>query len=217
MTALRDGLPPVPLRMQGRPVDARGYPVPWFVAYVNGVPDFRIVDGRKVPLAINESLCWLCGQKLGVYKTFVLGPMCAINRTISEPPSHKACAEFAVKACPFLILPRAKRREANKPEGTTEPAGFALQRNPGAALLWTTKKFKTYRAHAGAEGILIRVGDPESLSWWCEGRAANRAEVARSIECGLPNLEELAKQDGEEAIRDLVVAVRRMQPLLPAA
>lgn len=217
MSTLRNGLPPLPPRMLARPVDDRGYPVPWFVCYVDGRPDFRIIDGRKVPLAINNSLCWLCGQKLGTYKTFVLGPMCAINRTISEPPSHKDCAEFAVQACPFLILPRAKRREANIPDGVTEPPGLAILRNPGATLLWTTKTFRIYQAYAGKEGMLIRVGDPENLSWWCEGRPATRAEVMHSIDTGLPHLEKMAAEDGEEAIRELQAAVQRIRPLLPLA
>jgi len=38
MTALRESLPSLPLAMRGLPRDHRGYPVPWFVAWVDGKP-----------------------------------------------------------------------------------------------------------------------------------------------------------------------------------
>jgi hypothetical protein len=81
MTAIRSSLPPMPLRMTALPIDERGYPVPYFVAWVDGKPDHRIADASKMPGAINSGLCWLCGQKLGAFKYFVIGPMCSITRT----------------------------------------------------------------------------------------------------------------------------------------
>ncbi len=46
------------------------------------------------------------------------------------------------------------------------------------------------------------MGEPESVEWYAEGRAATRAEVMASIESGLPNLEALARQEkgGIEAL-----------------
>jgi hypothetical protein len=56
----RPGLPPVPWRLRARPIH-RGYPVPWFVAEVDGVPDFRIVDSRKYTPALERRLSsFLC-------------------------------------------------------------------------------------------------------------------------------------------------------------
>ena len=43
MTALCKDLPPLPRRFLGLPIDDRGYPVPWFVHWVDGKPDFRLV------------------------------------------------------------------------------------------------------------------------------------------------------------------------------
>jgi hypothetical protein len=66
--------------------------VPWFVAWFDGKPEFRAMDGLKWIRAVREHLCWVCGGRLGVWQTFVLGPMCGINRTTVEPPCHLECA-----------------------------------------------------------------------------------------------------------------------------
>src|SRR5690242_16765548 len=113
-TAYRPDLPPVPWRLKSRPIH-RGYPVPWFVADVDGVPDFRIVDARKFKPALEQRLCWLCGKPLGAYLAFPIGPMCAVNRVNSEPPSHRECAQWALQACPFLTQKEAGYRSAGLP------------------------------------------------------------------------------------------------------
>src|SRR5580692_7475343 len=96
----------LPRRMTALPIDERGYPVPWFVDWIDGKPEFRAMDPRKFVRAIKEKLCWVCGQRLGVNVCFVAGPMCGINRTSSEPPSHRECAVWSAQNCPFLNNPR---------------------------------------------------------------------------------------------------------------
>jgi hypothetical protein len=109
---LRKDLPVgIPDRIRNLPVDERGYPVPWFVDWIDGKPEFRAMDGRKFDRCINEKLCWVCGERLKKHVAFVIGPMCTITRTSAEPPSHLDCAEWSVKACPFLSKPQMKRRE----------------------------------------------------------------------------------------------------------
>lgn len=216
-TDLRPGLPPLPDRMRRLPVDARGYPVPWFVAWVDGVPDFRVVDGPKLPRAINEKRCWLCGEPLGRFGAFVIGPMCALNRTTSEPPCHRECALFAVVACPFLTRPNAQRREANLPDGFTEPAGEMLRRNPGVSLVWMTRSWFWFRAD---NGILCEVGAPTEALWFAEGRAATRDEIEKSIETGLPLLLADAPTDLHEREQGLAFIAQRLaetRKLMPAA
>src|SRR6266403_923711 len=102
----------MPARMRALPVDHRGFPVPYFVGWVDGVPDHRTADPKKMKRCVEEGRCWLCGEPLGKWLACVIGPMCAINRNTSEPASHKDCALYAVKACPFLTRPYARRREA---------------------------------------------------------------------------------------------------------
>lgn len=159
VTGLRPGLPILPQRMANLPIDSRGFPVPWFVEWIDGKPDFRVMSGEKFIRAIKFNLCWCCGQPMGAYKVFVAGPMCGINRTSAEPPSHRECAEFAAKACPFLTIPKMTRNDRNLP-AHEKPAGEMIARNPGVTMLWTTKAYKPFEADGG---ILIEMGLPESV------------------------------------------------------
>ncbi len=187
------------------PFDERGFPIPWFVAYIEGKPEFRAMDHDKFVKAIREKRCWVCGQTMGIYVCFVAGPMCGINRTSSEPPSHLECGRWSAVNCPFLSNPRMVRREDEAINNTLlrdSAAGYAIARNPGVAMLWITRQFEVYSDGLGKGGKLIQMGEPESVEWYAEGRAATRAEVMASIESGLPNLEALARQEkgGIEAL-----------------
>ena len=206
-------LPPIPRYMAGLPRDERGYPCPWFISWIDGKPEFRCADPRKLIRAVTEKRCWVCGEKLGRWMAFVIGPMCAINRTSSEPPSHRECAEFSVKACPFLSRPKSVRREANLPEGSVEAAGIASPRNPGVSLIWICRDYSVYPVH---NGFLFSLPKPSECLWYSEGRKATRAEILESIDGGLPQLVELAVMDGDEAVADLKAAHARALELLPA-
>ena len=211
---LRTDLPPLTQRLAKLPIDERGYPVPFFVSWVDGKPEFRIADGRKMVRCVREKLCWTCGEKLGKYMTFAIGPMCAINRISAEPPSHKDCCEWSVKGCPFLSKPKMKRREDDFMRQTAEenpPAGVMLERNPGVTLLWTTLSYKPIPDHN--KKVLFSIGEPQSTSWWREGRAATRAEIMESIETGLPLLKEQC--DCDEAFVALEKARLTTMKLLP--
>lgn len=189
---MRKELESLPLRMRDLPEDERGYPVPWFVAWQDGQPEFRAMDGEKWIRAVRFKLCWVCGKALGIYKTFVAGPMCGINRTSSEPPSHLECAQWSARNCPFLNNPDQARRDL---PNTLCPAGFMLERNPGVTLLWTTKTYSVFDDVHGRP--LITFGEPESVEWIAEGRKATRAEILHSIDTGMPALVALAQtQDG---------------------
>lgn len=207
---------PMPPRMRALPVLESGWPQLWF-ADTNpetGKPDLRIMDHRKLARAIKERRCWLCGQPLGVYRAFVLGPMCCVTRTTSEPPCHYDCAAYAVKACPFLTRPHVHRSEAHIPADASM-AGVGLKRNPGVAAIWITRSYKAWSPDTG--GVLITVGDPKRVEWWAEGRAATREEVEASIESGMPFLREQADldKDREGAHRDLDKKAALARELLP--
>lgn len=208
-------LPPMPETIAQLPRDERGYPVPWFVAWVDGKPEFRCADAVKLRLAISEQRCWVCGGKfIDSIFAFLIGPMCAVNRVSSEPPSHPRCAEFSVKACPFLSMPKAQRREANLPAETTLGAGFAIKRNPGVSLIWITSYYKLERY---PDGVLFRLyRDPAELSYWAEGRTATRNEIMESINTGLPILQKVAKDESPEAERELEAMVEKAMHFIPA-
>jgi hypothetical protein len=201
------------------PVDARGYPVPWFVAWVPGpdgvnVPEFRAADARKFTVAVKLKLCWICGEPLGRWLAFPIGPMCAITRTTAEPPCHVECAEWSIRNCPFLSQPRQVRRDGDLPDGITQPAGRAIVRNPGVTCLWVTREYELFDDGHGKP--LIHVGKLERASWWCEGRAATHADVEASMESGLPILIGEAKREGKFALEALERQYAGVKAFLPA-
>ena len=209
---------PLPARMQNLQIDDYGRPVPWFVAWIDGKPEFRAFDSAKLVQAIRFKLCWVCGERLGVNMCFVAGPMCGVNRTSAEPPSHLECGRWSARNCPFLSNPRMVRREDDLINHQTlrdAAPGMALARNPGVAMLWITRQYETF--DDGRGGRLIQMGEPESVEWYAEGRHATRAEVLASVESGLPNLEATARTErgGLEALGKAVERFARWLPPLP--
>lgn len=204
----------VPKRIAALPRDGVGRPVPWFVATVNGKPDFRVMDPDKFQRAIIEGRCWVCGQKFtGRTRAFVIGPMCAVNRVSAEPPSHRECGEFSARACPFLNNPHKQRREANMPEAG-HSAGVMIARNPGVTLVWITTSYKV--ESDGAGGTLFRIGPASRCDWFAEGRDATRAEVMASIDSGLPILQQMADEEGDGAPEALARLHSAALELVPA-
>jgi hypothetical protein len=193
-----------PPEIAALPVNKAGYVIPWFVDrdadLPDGEPDFRIADSRKMRDAIRFELCWVCGKRRGQFGSFVVGPMCAINRTSSEPPCHLACAVYSARACPFLTTPRMTRRERHMPEDHISPAGVMLKRNPGVTLVYTSRTFKPFRV---SNGLLWDMGTAVSTAWFAEGRAAHLVEVLASIESGIGSLAEVASEEGPEAVAEL--------------
>lgn len=204
---IRPELDALPSRLHLLPLDDRGYPVPWFVAWVDGKPEFRAMDMEKRIRAVQERRCWVCGQPLGKWLTFVIGPMCGINRIAPEPPSHYECATWSARNCPFLSRPHMVRREDEQINHDTLQAnapGVAILRNPGVTLLWTTFSYTV--VPDGRGGWLIQVGNPQRTEFWAQGRRATRAEVEESVRTGLPLLRDAARQERTEADRQAALA-----------
>lgn len=207
----------MPSRIGRLPRDKRGFPIPYFVSYIDGKPDFRVADPDKLRKAIRHDHCWICGEKVGKYKAFVIGPMCGINRTISEPPQHRDCAIFAARNCPFLANPMARRNERGLPEDRRQAAGKGIKRNPGACGVWISLNPKPFKPRRGNPGVLFNIGDPVEVTWFCEGREATLDEIRHSIETGLPYLVKEAKANGPEAILALEQACIDFDQHLPAS
>ena len=209
---LRSDLPPLPKRIAALPIDERGYPIPFFVSYIDGKPEFRLADGEKFAACVRQRLCWVCGQPLGHFKTFVLGPMCTVSRTSADPPSHTDCAVWSVQACPFLVRPNMVRREDELiRENRGNVAGVMIERNPGVSAVWVTGSYEIFRDQNGKP--LFRVGPPHSVTWWAQGRRATRAEVLASMASGLPLLVNVCRSDEERAA--LAAEQERALTLIP--
>lgn len=210
-TILRPELAALPTRMVKLPV-VRGYPVPWFVEWIDGVPEFRVMDGRKLVRAVQERLCWVCGQPLGSFMAFTIGPMCAINRVSAEPPSHRECALYSARNCPFLSRPHMRRRDGGMPEEATKPGGTMIDRNPGVTLVWVTKRYHLVRQPKALP--LFRIGAPTAVSSFAHGAQATAAELRESIVSGLPILLGEAEADGPKAVAALTADLARACTLL---
>jgi hypothetical protein len=206
----------MPERIAMLPRSARGFPVPWFVAWVDGEPDFRVIKPEGIEEAVKHGTCWICGYSLGMTATYVSGPMCGINRTTSEPPSHHACADYAAEACPFLSRPDARRRDAGLPEEAHAAPGTPIDRNPGVVMLWRGPSLPLpFTPHTG--GTLYHLPDPARVDWIAEGRKATRDEVIASVESGIPLLRDAAAAEGPEALKALHEQVKAFYYVLPAA
>ena len=217
---LRRDIAEPPRFMQRLPIDKRGYPVPAFVDWVGGEPEFRAMNPRFLVKAINQRLCWTCGQPLYGEEVFVIGPMCAVNRVSSEPPSHRECALYAALNCPFLSKPQMVRRKDGLPEDR-KAAGVMIERNPGVTLLYYTRRHRLIASpempEAGAHaGVLFSLGRPFKTEWYARGRPATRAEVMESINSGLELLRAItAQHDGPEGLALLDQQYADAMRLLP--
>lgn len=196
------------------PRDHVGRPVPYFVEWINGQPDFRVASRERLHGAVRFGLCQVCGKELGEWKTFVIGPMCAVNRISAEPPSHRACALYAAKACPFLTTPGMRRRPRGLPEDYIDPPGTMILRNPGVTLVWRTARFTVLREPTG---MLFEIGAPAEVVWLCRGQRATRTEIIASLESGFPLLREAAERDPHPlaALADINRRIAAARALVP--
>jgi hypothetical protein len=186
--------PDAPARIAALPCDPRGFPVPWFVAWRDGVPHFPVIDAEKLTAAWTEERCWVCGDRLGAYRSWIVGPMSAIEGATPEPPSHAECATFSVTSCPHLASADARFSERHG-----EAEGYAAQPNlakvrSAATALWVTKGRGATPFLAGA-GVLFRLHEPARVEWYAHSRLATGTEVRSAIDQGLPLLRRTAQAE----------------------
>lgn len=194
MSELRKTLPPLPATMKSLSIDERGYPVPWFVKWYDGKPDFRVVDSEKFVEAVRKDRCFVCGHPLGKYRTFVGGPMAMIQMVSAEPPAHHACAEFAIKACPFLLLPKSKRRVSNMPSDAHSNVGESndvfVEENPGISGMWTCRSY-----YVSDSGRTFHFRDCTRLQFFTEGREATTDEINAALIAARDRITQIQQQE----------------------
>src|ERR1700758_1867839 len=145
MTELNESIRHIlmPARIRKLPISPQGYSVPWFVPWdKDGNPVPQAADPAKRMKAVRVGLCWICGEPLGRFRCFIVGTMCCVNKISAEPPCHRDCAEYAVKACPFLRNPRMRRNPTTPEEHKQPPAGAMIERNPKVSLIWVTHDYQ---------------------------------------------------------------------------
>jgi hypothetical protein len=102
----------IPKELAHLKLDTRGYPIPYFVSWINGQPEFRFLDPARLEMIIERKVCHICGKKLPTdFFYFITGPVGLQNRVITDAPMHRLCAEFSLKACPHIYYQKAERRD----------------------------------------------------------------------------------------------------------
>lgn len=116
-------------------------PVPFMFHWRDGKPDFRVLDPQKLFDCYRLKLCAICGHTLGESSYWIGGPSCGKQHYFSDGPMHKACADFSLKACPFL---RGERGYSQKtlPDDTAEIEGTVTVR-PAEMFMFRSRTAKT--------------------------------------------------------------------------
>lgn len=134
---------PIPQFLNHLKLDHRGYPIPFFVAYVNGKPDFRMLCERKQHMCVDRKLCSICGKKLHEFYYFITGPMGLQSCTHSDPPMHKYCAEYSIDTCPHLHFQRAQVNDRGDVYKEIDAKNYArVKEKPNTLFLIKADKFK---------------------------------------------------------------------------
>ena len=82
----------------------KGFPIPFFATTMkDGTPDFKIIHQENRILCAMERRCWVCGEGLEYWITFVGGPVSTKYRTYNDGPMHPECARDSMEICPFLL------------------------------------------------------------------------------------------------------------------
>ena len=88
----------------------KGYPIPYSIAWKDGVPQFQYVDPDKLRSILKIGLCGICGNVLrsGI-KAWIAGVSVLTRRLwYGDPPMHQECAEYSLKVCPYLSHERVR-------------------------------------------------------------------------------------------------------------
>lgn len=147
--------------------DARGYPIPEFATlYTDGSSDFKLIDNDKWFRCIQRKRCAICGGKIGGLFAFVGGPLSTKNRTYTDAPMHKDCAEYALRACPFLAAPKFgydKKLQGYSELDPTRPDRYGLGITSGYEVI-----------RLGNSGVALKAAPFVSLTWWERGQPLDK-------------------------------------------
>lgn len=189
-----------PREMLGRPIDHRGFYVPWFVTRKdeNGHWDFQGLESSRVQDAHRRNVCFISGTPLGRHITFAIGPMCTINRVSGEWGGKRNVVEWSIKVCPFLSRPLAKRPDMTGPEGHVTP-GIMFPENPGILALWSCYTHDVRRNYHG----LFELGEPTDFSFWVKGERATKEQVAEAMERAYTKLHDINEKYEEGSMREI--------------
>lgn len=161
---------PLPTAMANLPLTPNGYRKPWFVKG----NDLRVTNQEKYIKCMTGHTCWICGNTNKKAKVFIHDVRSALTGRSIEPPSHLECTLYALRVCPFLLLPQFKQRPDTLPEYLRENGSKALSHeNPGVYVMTSVKKFKYGTVNNGAATRYANWLHKDVLcqSLWSEGKS----------------------------------------------
>lgn len=137
-----------------------GYPVPFTQMWIDGKPDFRVIDAVRVEQCVREKLCAICGRPLGEFAYFIGGPRSKENHVFADPAMHERCADFASRTCPFVS--GNKHGYSDSPVGgddvvTVHIAEMVSSHRPAIMYILKTRTKKITAGIMG-ESLMIQAG-----------------------------------------------------------
>lgn len=95
-------VPPIPQRLARRPTRG-GLVVPWISLQIGDRAHLGEVHNIKRVRCLVDGLCQIDGQPLGGGPYLFLGTQSAIDQGFSsEPPMHRECGAYSIRACPMV-------------------------------------------------------------------------------------------------------------------
>lgn len=95
----------IPEFLKHLPNDGRGYPVPFNVLIdQSGRAHFKVNKTEVTIFCMQNKLCTICGKPLRRDQWLIGGQLSAFHPrgAFNDPPTHKACGEFALMHCPYM-------------------------------------------------------------------------------------------------------------------
>jgi hypothetical protein len=159
---------PKPAAVEGRPRDARGYPVPAITPWEDDRPQFALTDYERSAACARGRLCSVCGtlmprgpvwRVVGAAESAAVGEALAAGRPYRnltptlEGPGHRACMLYASMVCPYLARPNARRGlDATAPDDMTAHVVRGAKRGGTGAVVG----FADYEFAVTASQVLFR-------------------------------------------------------------
>jgi len=133
----------IPKELSHLKIDSRGYPIPYFVSYINGKPEFRFIQPERIMMIIERKVCHICGKPLPKdFCYFISGPMGLQNRISTDAGMHRVCAEFSLIACPHLFFQKSERRHNDALAQTIDKGRAIIVDKPDTLFLVKCDKWK---------------------------------------------------------------------------
>jgi hypothetical protein len=164
----------IPDRIKRLPRATNGYPTPFFVAEIDGVPDFRVACEGKRVRCFKENLCWICGERLEWWCAFAGGPLSMKNRHFSDGAMHVECAEFSMRVCPHILNPNAKKDDLAdlhaRPGRKPILAEHQSHDRPEYFAFCVTRLNKWHIERQGRYWFWALDQAPVAVRWWHRGK-----------------------------------------------